>query len=289
MNESSSQDSLETAAMEEMYINLLETNNAFTEAGIRAAIAGLGLFPGARVLDAPCGVGSHAFWIAQAQADTRVVGFDISSKHIARARSMAAGLRLSDCVTFMQGDITNPDLPDNSFDFVWCCDGLWLGPPETGCFAEQPYGVLDQFKRILKPGGKIAILFWSAHRFLPGYPLLEAALNAPSGSNLPWNWMSKPETHALRALAWLEQIGCIRLQAHSFCSDFQAPFTRAQEIALIGTMNMLWNNAKQEIAPEIWEQYERLTDPAHADFILRQRGYAGFIVYSMYTGELAPV
>lgn len=283
MSENTNQEQPDFAAMEEIYMALLEKINAITESGMRAAIAGLGLFPGARVLDAPCGIGNHAVWMAEAQADDRVLGLDIDSKQIAYARNLVAGTPLADRISFVHGDVTQLDLPDNSFDFVWCCDGLWLGPPERGCFVEEPYGVLSEFRRVLKPGGKIAILFWSMHRLLPGYPLLEAALNAPLGTNIPWTWESEPETHALRALAWLEQIGCSHLKSQSFCSDFQGPFSQKQEMNLLAAMNMIWGRVQDEVTPEVWQQYETLINPDSDIFILRQRGYAGYVVYTMYT------
>jgi demethylmenaquinone methyltransferase/2-methoxy-6-polyprenyl-1,4-benzoquinol methylase len=286
MSENTNQELPDFAAMEDVYVGLLEKSNALTESGIRAAIDSLGLLPGARVLDAPCGIGNHAVWMAEAQVETQVVGLDIGTKHIAHARSLVADTPLAERVTFVQGDITQPDLPDDEFDLVWSCDGLWLGPPETGCFVQEPYGVLSEFQRVLKPGGKIALVFWSGQRLLPGYPILEAAISAPLGSNIPWAWETAPEDHSLRALAWLEEIGCSNLTSQSFCSDFHGPFTETEETTLIAAMNMLWARGKDEVAPEVWQQYERLIDPANEDFILRQRGYAGFVVYTVYSGTM---
>ncbi len=112
---------------------------------MRAAIASLGVFTSARMLEAPCGIGNHAVWIAEDEQDVYVMGLNIGEKQIAHVRSLVADKPLADRVTFVQDDVTQPKLPDDSFDVVWCCGGVWLGPPETGCFAEELYGVLSEF------------------------------------------------------------------------------------------------------------------------------------------------
>lgn len=43
---------------------------------------------------------------------------------------------------------------------------------------EPPLQLLQGFRRTLKPGGLLLILIWSSQQLLPGYPRLEALLNA---------------------------------------------------------------------------------------------------------------
>ena len=268
----------------ERYVTALEMTNAITEKAIRQAIAKLDLFAEARVLDVPCGIGNHSVWLAEAQEGVKVLGLDIAEAQLTYARKLASPKAPAGNVIFEQGDITRLTQDDNTFDFVWCCDGLWLGSPETGCIVDEPYGILDEFKRVLKPGGKIALLFWTMHRLLPGYPLLETALNATLAANRPMTWDSDPERHTMRALAWLEQADCRNGKAQSFVADVQGPFSEKEEAGMLAAMRMLWGRAQGEVTPDVWQQYERLTDPDSDTFILRQRGYAGYVIYTMYTG-----
>jgi ubiquinone/menaquinone biosynthesis C-methylase UbiE len=286
MSENTTDNAIDALSSPEMYVTALELNNTITEKAIREAIASLGLFAGVKILDVPCGIGNHSVWMAEAQTGINVLGLDIADAHLVYARNLASHKALNGAVMFEKGDITRLAQGDNSFDFVWCCDGLWLGPPETGCIVTEPYGVLSEFKRVLKPGGKIALLFGTMPRLLPGYPLLEAALNATQAANRPITWDSEPESHTMRALAWLEQAGFRNVKVRSFVADIQGPFSESEETALLGAMNMYWGNAKDEVTPNLWQQYERLTDPDSDTFILRQRGYAGYMVYTMFTGDV---
>jgi 2-polyprenyl-3-methyl-5-hydroxy-6-metoxy-1,4-benzoquinol methylase len=58
----------------EEYIGMLEISNRLTETAIRAAIGKLGLDSGSRVLDIPCGIGSHSFWMMEENPRAEITG-----------------------------------------------------------------------------------------------------------------------------------------------------------------------------------------------------------------------
>jgi len=126
----------------------------------------LGLEPGARVLDAPCGTGRHAVEIAARGA--RVTGVDISDEVLALARERAAERAVEESVELTQADMR--DLPeDGSFDGAYC----WWG--SFGFFDEQGNArFLEAVARSLKPGARFA---------LDVYPL-EAVLRRWQASSL---------------------------------------------------------------------------------------------------------
>ena len=270
----------------EDYIKSLENSNRITEKAIRAAIKELGLFDRASVLDVPCGIGNHVLWMAEENEKLNLTGVDLSMEHIDYARKQAIKKSCPAPVNYERGDINGLCYDDNSFDFIWCCDGLWPGPPETGCLCVQPYDILKEFIRITKSGGSIAILFWSSHKLLPGFPLLEAGLNNTLYANIPVTHDSEPDLHVMRTPMWLHKAGLKGIQTRTFVSDIQGPLTPQEKESLLMLFNMFWGSAEAEVPPKLWEEFKAMTDPKAEEFILNINGYAGFVTYTMFTGEV---
>ncbi|MEO7913020.1 MAG: methyltransferase domain-containing protein [Roseiflexaceae bacterium] len=107
-----------------------------------------GIQPGARVLDAGCGVGGSSMWLAQAR-DARVVGITPVASQVARARGFAATSKLGDRITFEQADYTNTPFPEASFDVVWALESLCHAPDKAAFYREAA--------RLLRPGGRLVL------------------------------------------------------------------------------------------------------------------------------------
>jgi ubiquinone/menaquinone biosynthesis C-methylase UbiE len=104
--------------------------------------------PGARFLDAGCGTGDHARRIVRRGYSCTAV--DISEYVLEIARTRAAAEGLQDRLTFACQKLEGLDFPDNTFDCVHC-RGVLMHIPDW----DQALGELC---RVLKPGGRIAIL-----------------------------------------------------------------------------------------------------------------------------------
>ena len=102
--------------------------------------------PGLRVLDFGCGPGTISVGLARAAAPGEFHGVDMEESQIELARSaaMAQGL---DNALFHVGDVTDLDFEDDFFDVAHCHNVL-MHVPDTA-------GVLEEIKRVLKPGGII--------------------------------------------------------------------------------------------------------------------------------------
>lgn len=107
-----------------------------------------GMRPGSRVLDAGCGVGGTATWLAL-QRGAEVVGITPVATQIRAARDRARALGLDGRVTFVRADYTRTDLPPGSFDAVFALESL-CHAPDKAAFYREAY-------RLLRPGGRIAV------------------------------------------------------------------------------------------------------------------------------------
>jgi ubiquinone/menaquinone biosynthesis C-methylase UbiE len=100
--------------------------------------------PPAEVLDCPCGFGRHASVLAR--AGYRVTGADRSQPLLDEARRRGADFEL------VQADYRELPFPDASFDAVL---NLFSALGYTG--EEGDAQALGEFRRVLRPGGKLVI------------------------------------------------------------------------------------------------------------------------------------
>ncbi|MCP4138133.1 MAG: class I SAM-dependent methyltransferase [bacterium] len=269
------------------YIQILTWANHLTEPAIRQAITHLDLPRGSRGLDAASGIGYNTRLLAEAIAPGgHITGIDISGEHIAYAqKSLHANGQLNN-ITFSKGDLKNLKFDDNHFDWVWAKDALLIGPAEIGCPSDDPKSLVDELVRVVKPGGTVAILFWSSQKLLPGYPLLEARLNATAAANIPATESMNPEYHSLRALGWLRKAGLTNTGVSHFMAAVQAPLDEQDHHALSACFRLLWGMSEQEVSHEDWDLFNRLCSPQSRQSILNQPDYYAFITYSLFYGKV---
>ena len=99
-------------------------------------------------LDVCCGSGMITEAIVEHNAPASIVGVDASPDQISFARQQRAYPN----VTFEIADAMVLPFPDSSFDVAVC--GLGLN------FLPSPAGALEEFRRVTRPGGTIAVYVW---------------------------------------------------------------------------------------------------------------------------------
>ena len=109
--------------------------------------------PDAKILDVACGTGDLSIEL-QSHAKASVIGTDFCRPMLTVAAEK------SETIPFVEGDAMNLGFADNTFDAVTIAFGL----RNLSHFADG----LTELHRILKPGGKLAVLEFSAP-IIPGF------------------------------------------------------------------------------------------------------------------------
>jgi len=269
------------------YARMLSCADLLREPAIRSAIQALKLPSGSRGLDVGCGIGHHTLWLAEAVAPAgHVTGLDLSPELLAHAKEQVKKSRLSEQISFQEGDVNKLPFDNDTFDWIWSADTIWIGPKAIRCPAEDPLPLVKELARVVKPGGSVAILFWSSQKLLPGYPLLEARLNMTSPAIAPFTNGMKPEFHFLCSRGWLRDAYLEDLVGYTFVTDVQAPLSDDLRSALTATFQMFWAEAQSEVTREDWAEFERICQPESPDFILNRPDYYAFLTYSLFRGKV---
>ena len=125
--------------------------------------------PGARVLDAACGRGAVLFPALAATGPTGyVLGIDLADGMVQQTAAELQRLDIQNA-EIRQMDAEDLQLAEASFDVVLCGLALFFGRAER---------MLEEFARVLKPGGRVAVSTWqrSDPRWSWEEELLEAHL-----------------------------------------------------------------------------------------------------------------
>jgi SAM-dependent methyltransferase len=136
---------------------------------VRIARLLLGLGPGDVVLDVACGPGNFTREFARAVGEEGIaVGIDASAPMLARGVGEMRESHPANLV-LIRGDAVELPFRDGVFDGVSCFAALHL--------FSDPFAALDQMRRVLRPGGRVAIMT-SVRRqatLRPLKPLIERA------------------------------------------------------------------------------------------------------------------
>ena len=108
---------------------------------------------GDRIIDVACGTGILGRLVAQKLGTAgSVVGVDLNPAMIEVAREYSPKTSVN--VEWLQGDVTDLQFPDASFDITFCQQGLQFFPEKVAA--------LKELRRVTTPGGSINLTVWSA-------------------------------------------------------------------------------------------------------------------------------
>lgn len=133
------------------------------------------VLPGMHVLDIASGLGGPAHALARAVAPAgQVTAIDLVPEMLAVAEDIARSEGLSN-ITFQQADAESLPFPDEHFDVATCRYGLMFVPNKTRA--------LEEMRRVLKPGGRAAIVAWGPLDENPYFAIVDRVMKkyVPSG------------------------------------------------------------------------------------------------------------
>jgi SAM-dependent methyltransferase len=133
--------------------------------------------PGERVLELACGPGGLGLAAAERVAPGgEVVLSDVVPEMTAIASARAEALGLTN-VSGCELDLEDIDQPDESYDVVVCREGLM--------FATDPARAAREIRRVLRPGGRVAIAVWGPRAGNPWLGVVFDGVSAQLGRPVP--------------------------------------------------------------------------------------------------------
>jgi len=230
------------------------------------AIDSLGLTPGTRVLDAPCGDGFYARRLADRVApgggltlvDGNPAYLDLARKTL---RDAPSGLR----VEFVPADVYRLPFPDGSFEFVWCAQSL--------ISLSDAKHALAELARVTAPGGRIAVLETDEfhHVLLPWPVELELAIQRALARSAQERYGSGSRLAPSRFLhKTLIDAGWEPERKVTFAADRQAPFRSWESAFLTHHLCHLSELVRGELSLDQQNELARLTDPDSDESFLNQ-------------------
>lgn len=182
--------------------------------------------PDTRILDAGCGVGGSAFFLAL-KYKAKVTGITLSDKQLNYARNKLNESGLSGFVDFKKEDYSQTSFDDNTFDFIWAIESI-TSAPDKSKFANEA-------KRILKPGGKLVIADYFKTGELPD----------PNNYLEKWrkNWSMAPFMTIDKYLDCFEKSGFSVLKNEKVTSMIRKTSTRMYWSSVLGAVPSIIYNS----------------------------------------------
>jgi ubiquinone/menaquinone biosynthesis C-methylase UbiE len=138
----------ERAAFFEIHRGLPREGPGDGDSTRRALALAAPLAVAARVLDVGCGPGAQTLDLATALPRASIIALDAHQPFLADLEGRAAARGLSHRIKTVSGDMASMDFELASFDLIWCEGAAYImGLPAA----------LNDWKRFLKPGGKLAL------------------------------------------------------------------------------------------------------------------------------------
>lgn len=217
------------------------------------------LAPGEEVLDVACGTGLIARKAAEAVGPHgRVVGIDLSGRMANAARRQAQEHGVSNA-TFVRMDAEKLELPDASFDVVLCALGLMYMP--------DPVQALREMRRVLRAGGRIAVIVWG-DRSLCGWSPLFAIVDAEVESEVCPLFFRLGENATLAELCEYTGFDIVRQRRIATTLEYADADEACRAAFIGGPVALAWSRFDEDVRARVRQCYVESLEPWR-----HERGY----------------
>lgn len=246
------------------YAAMLAAYHRACAAELRGMIADLPLREGDRVLDMACGDGVYSAWLAdRVGARGAVIGVDISPAFLEVARRNASMSRHAEIISLQIGDISGLPFADDEFDLVWCAHSLYSLP--------DPVAALREMRRVVRPGGTVAILENDTlhHMLLPWPAELELAVRQAQLAALEESTSQTGKFYIGRNLCGtLEAAGLDGCSITTYTIDRRAPLSADERTFIEHYLGDLQERAAPHLDDAAREALRMLLDPESSLYLL---------------------
>jgi ubiquinone/menaquinone biosynthesis C-methylase UbiE len=249
---------------------------------LQAMVAKLPLSSGSKVLEIAAGDGQFAIWLSQRVKPTgTVTAIDISQAWL-REAGRNCREQNAEQVQLAQVDATRLPYNDGSFDFVWCGQSLYSLPRLNDCLAEMV--------RVLRPGGKLAILENdSLHHVLLPWPVdLELQIHAAELKA----WQRQTNRPArYYAGRWLSRLmraaGLKRPRERAFAHLRQQPLSASAQAYFAAYLQATRTRVAADLKPRALRRLDELLDPSSRRCLWQQSDFVAVCIDRLVWAERA--
>jgi ubiquinone/menaquinone biosynthesis C-methylase UbiE len=223
--------------------------------------------PGERVLELACGAGGVGIAAARLVGpEGEVVLSDVAAGMTAIAAARAAALGLGN-VRALTLDLDDLAQPDQAYDVALCREGLM--------FALDPARAVAEIRRVLRPGGRVAVAVWGPRARNPWLGVVFDAVGAQLGTPVPPPGIPGPfalddpdRLGGLLADAGLADVTVIEVPTPLRDASFDTWWTRTSALAgpLANRLATLPEPARRQLRARLTEAVRPYQTPTGLDF-----------------------
>ncbi len=234
---------------------------------LRRIIDDLPLSGAARILDLCCGDGFYSELLARRLDESGELTLaDRNGPYLERARRRLATKTRRVPFRIVSCDARYLPFDEAAFDLVWCAQSF--------ISLDDPLTVVKEMRRVVRPGGFVAILESDElhHLLLPWPVELEIAVESAAHASFRARYGAGAKAAPARRLGvLLRQAGLKARRKKTYAADRQAPFSLAVERFLRRHVRFLRKVVRPHLKAADWQRFVRFTDAAEPASIFRRR------------------